>query len=72
MTRALHFFAVVGAMHDLIGTERPGHAHVGFVTQHIVGACQLSLDRRHHQLCGTWPQADDCQTPARTADGQWV
>ncbi|MNH22839.1 hypothetical protein D3C79_827110 [compost metagenome] len=66
MTRSLHFFAIVGAMLHLVVAERPGHAYVGFVTENILGACQLGFDRRHHQLGGARAKADDGQatTPA--------
>ncbi|MNN26835.1 hypothetical protein D3C81_1403530 [compost metagenome] len=48
MPGALHLFTVVGAVHHLVVTERPGHAHVGFVAEDVLGACKFGLDRRHH------------------------
>ena len=72
---ALHFFAVVGAVHDLIGTERPSHAHIGFVAKNVIGPRQFGFHRRHHQLGRTRAQADHCQTATRTADMlgvQWL
>jgi hypothetical protein len=38
MAGALHLFAVVGAVQHLVVAERPGHAHVGFVAEHILAA----------------------------------
>ncbi|MNR61786.1 hypothetical protein D3C85_1836300 [compost metagenome] len=55
MPGTLHFFTVVGAVHDLIRTERTRHAYVGFVTENIIGLSQLGLDRRHHELGSTRP-----------------
>ncbi|MNJ46137.1 hypothetical protein D3C77_412610 [compost metagenome] len=72
MAGPLHFFAVVGAVHDLVGTERPGHAHVGFVAKDIVGPGKLGLDGGHHELGRTRPQADHRKPTAGTANLQGV
>jgi len=61
-------------MHHLIVAERAGHAHIGFVTQYIIGPCQFGLDRRHHQLGSTGAQADHGQAttgPANLLRRQW-
>jgi len=68
VTGALHFFAVVGAVHDLIGAERTGHAHVGFITQNVVGPGQFGFHRRHHEFGGARAEADHGQATTRTAD----
>ena len=68
MTGTLHFFAIVGAMLNLIVAERTGHAHVGFVTENVCSSSELGFHRRHHQLRRTWAKADDSQTSARTTD----
>ena len=72
MARALHFFAVVGAMQHLIVAKRPGHPHIGFVPQDVIGPRQLGLDRRHHQLGCARPEADNGQATPRTANQLWV
>ncbi|MNJ49642.1 hypothetical protein D3C77_448870 [compost metagenome] len=59
-------------MHDLVRAERSGHAHIGFVTEDIVGPRQLCLDRRHHELCGSRPQANHCQATAGATDEQGI
>jgi hypothetical protein len=64
----LHLFAVVSAMQHLVFAERPGHAHIGFVTEYVGGPGQFGLDRWHHQFSGARAQTDDRQTTARTAD----
>jgi hypothetical protein len=40
MARALHFLAIVGAVHALIHPERPGHRHVGRVAEDVGGVRQ--------------------------------
>jgi hypothetical protein len=60
---ALHFFAVVGAVLHLIVAERPGHAHIGFIAEHIGGPRQFGLDRRHHQLGGAGPRPITARRP---------
>ncbi|MNN19343.1 hypothetical protein D3C81_1325820 [compost metagenome] len=75
VTGALHLFAVVSAVQHLIRAKRPGHAYVSLVTQHIIGASQLRLDRWHHQFGGARPQTNHRQASARATDQQriqWV
>ena len=68
VTRTLHFFTVVGAVQHLVSPERPGHAHVRLVPQHIIGPRQLGFHRGHHQLGGSGAQTNHGQTPACTPD----
>ena len=55
-------------MHHLIVAERAGHTHIGFITQHIIGPRQLSLDRRHHQFGSAGAQANYSQTATGPAN----
>ncbi|MNF74138.1 hypothetical protein D3C84_561630 [compost metagenome] len=59
-------------MHDLIRAKWPGHAHIGFIAQHIIGTRQFRLHRRHHQLASPRPQTNNRQAPARSANLQRV
>ncbi len=68
MPCALHLFAVVCAVQHLVVAEGTGHAHIGLVAQHILGAGQLGLDRRHHQLGRAGAQADHRQTTTAPAN----
>ena len=68
VTGALHLFAVIGAVLHLIVAERPGHAHIGFIAQHIGATRQLGLHRRHHQVGGARPEADHREAATGTAE----
>ncbi|MNY01988.1 hypothetical protein D3C86_1345400 [compost metagenome] len=72
VTRTLHLFTIVGAVHHLVGAEWAGHAHIGFVTQHVIGASQLGLDRRDHQFGSARAQTDHRQSAAQTANRQGI
>ncbi|MCY1444797.1 hypothetical protein D9M71_612830 [compost metagenome] len=72
MARPLQFLAVVGAVRDLIGAQRAGHADIGFVAQQVLGFVQRLARRRHHELGGTGAEADHRQPAARLADQRRV
>ncbi|MNP36022.1 hypothetical protein D3C76_1293790 [compost metagenome] len=59
-------------MQDLIRTERSRHAHIGFITENVIGAGQFRLDRRHHQIGGAGAETDHRQATARTANRRGV
>ena len=40
MTCALHFLAIIGHMHGLVGAERPRHADIGLIAKDNFGAVQ--------------------------------
>ncbi len=68
MAGAQHFFAVVSAVQHLVGAERPGHAYVRLVAEHVIGASELGLYGGNHEVGRAWAEPDNRQPPPCTAD----